>query len=129
MESKITTGKNLLWKYIYKQLNLFLGLKQLVSDHVNSFDQFIDQGLRDMSTELQHVKIKMSDEENGKGAYLQVWFENFYLEKPEKVRRDASFQGSLFEPRTFPRECRETGETYCGNLMSNWTYQTWRRRY
>ena len=72
MESKITTG-----------------LKQLVSDHVNSFDQFIDQGLRDMSTELQHVKIKMSDEENGKGAYLQVWFENFYLEKPEKVRRDA----------------------------------------
>ena len=118
MESKITTGKNLLWKYIYKQLNLFLGLKQLVSDHVNSFDQFIDQGLRDMSTELQHVKIKMSDEENGKGAYLQVWFENFYLEKPEKVRRDASFQGSLFEPRTFPRECRETGETYSGNLMS-----------
>ena len=36
------------------------GLKQLVSDHVNSFDYFIQEGLHDMSTELQRIQVKMS---------------------------------------------------------------------
>ena len=62
-----------------------------------------------MSTELQRIQVKMSGEKNGKDAYLKIWFEEFCLEKPEKVRRDANFQGILFNPRIFPRECRETG--------------------
>ncbi len=104
-------------------MKLISGLKQLVSDHVNSFDYFIQEGLHDMSTELQRIQVKMSGEKNGKDAYLKIWFEEFCLEKPEKVRRDANFQGILFNPRIFPRECRETGQTYGGNLMCTVCYK------
>ena len=59
------------------------------------FDYFIQEGLHDMSTELQRIQVKMSGEKNGKDAYLKIWFEEFCLEKPEKVRRDANFSRNL----------------------------------
>ena len=76
-----------------------------------------------MSTQLQRIKVKISGEENGRSTYLQVWFEHFYLEKPERLRKADGLHGSLLEPRIFPRECREAGQTYSGNLMSTVCYK------
>jgi DNA-directed RNA polymerase I subunit RPA2 len=100
--------------------NPSIGLGDLVSDHVNSFNNFLESGLHDISKELKRTHMQFVNKDNNRPSVdmssLQIWFQDIHLEKPEK-NRDTYCQGKRYETKNFPRECREAGETYGGNLM------------
>ena len=84
-------------------------LKALFAPHVDSFDQFVDQGLGLCVDALDAQEI---EHPNG-GPRLRFWLESVNVSKPVR-----SALGRLDSTPLFPSECRERALSYRGQLRA-----------
>ena len=80
-------------------------MKNSVQAHVESFNTFANHILPRLPGHIPAVEAMFGDQE------LSVWIEELQLSKP--VRKD-----DCIEPRVFPYDCRESHQTYSGELSA-----------
>jgi len=81
----------------------------LAAPHVDSFDYFLGDGLRNLVAALEPQEIA-ADTENGTPC-IRIWFDSVAVGRPLR-----SEQGSLDVQPTFPAESRGRGTSYRGQL-------------
>lgn len=104
-------------------------LRGLSKPHVESFDFFLDTGLmraiRDIvPSELDIVDPKASDVNLDEVDTVQFWVENVKINKPIKSEATRGGMGS----KLTPRECRELGLMYSGQITGDFCHQINQRR-
>jgi DNA-directed RNA polymerase I subunit RPA2 len=98
--------------YRHVQVNSPLGqwtseaLKNSVQAHVESYNTFMTHMLTKIPAHVSEVEMIWPDQQE-----LRVWFEDLQVSKP--VRSD-----DCTEPRIFPFDCRESHQTYGGELTA-----------
>jgi DNA-directed RNA polymerase I subunit RPA2 len=128
-------------------------LRFLTRPHVESFNFFLDVGLRDGVRDIEPAELDVVDpkrlqrqqqaQEGGSGSgsgggtgtgnggsidweevpTVRFWVEDVRVNKPIK-----SSSAAGRNPRMLPRECRERSYTYAGQIVGNFCHQTVRRR-
>ena len=91
-------------------------LAHLVAPHVDSYNYFLEYGLKEAISDMLPVEMKISEEDgsdpvdsNGKGVYLRMTITNAQIAYP--CRKDETSE------KLTPREARERGLTYGGNMV------------
>ena len=87
-------------------------LLALVAPHIESFDYFLSEGLRRVEDALQPTEVVHP----GTGVRVRLWLESLRVEKP--MREESRATEGMREPRVFPRECRQAGTSYTGQLRA-----------
>ncbi|PNW80548.1 hypothetical protein CHLRE_07g322176v5 [Chlamydomonas reinhardtii] len=101
-----------------------LEYQKLVEPHVASFNYFIGEGLQNVVESLQPVEVTHPTT----GLVTRIWLSDVRVEKPVRddvvgLRLGGGGGGaSVANSRIMPRDCREGGTSYKGNLMAtfNW---------
>lgn len=102
-------------------------LRLLSKPHVESFDFFLDVGLKKaiadiVPSELDLVNPKHESLDLNEVDTLQFWVENVKVNSP--IKSDGASKSS----RLAPRECRELGLMYSGKMQGDFCYQIIQRR-
>lgn len=102
------TLKNLHARFgtIPKQQNLLL--QTLGEPHVNSFNEFVNIGLKQLPSTIHPVEFNLPN--TGK---IKLNFVHFELHKPAVPYG----QIGVTDTRIFPKECRQRAATYKGKLI------------
>jgi RNA polymerase beta subunit len=103
-------------------------LRTLSLPHVESFDFFLETGLRKaiqdiVPSELDLVDPKAPDVNFDEVDTVQFWVENITIKPPTKSDSTRGLSGKLT-----PRECRELGLMYSGQMIGDFCYQIIQRR-
>jgi DNA-directed RNA polymerase beta subunit len=103
-------------------------LRTLSLPHVESFDFFLETGLRKaiqdiVPSELDLVDPKAPDVDLDEVDTIQFWVENITIKSPTKSEATRGLPGKLT-----PRECRELGLMYSGQMIGDFCYQIFQRR-
>jgi len=99
-------------------------LRSLSKPHVESFDYFLDVGLKKAiadiePSELDLVDPKQEDKiDSGEVDTVQFWVENVTIKAPVKAGGG----------RLAPRECRELGLMYSGKIQGDFCYRIVKHR-
>eukprot|EP00611_Tribonema_gayanum_P025956 TRINITY_DN6052_c1_g1_i2.p1 TRINITY_DN6052_c1_g1~~TRINITY_DN6052_c1_g1_i2.p1 ORF type:complete len:317 (+),score=85.57 TRINITY_DN6052_c1_g1_i2:83-1033(+) len=88
-------------------------MQSLVDAHVNSFNQFLDEGLNDAVLDLPDVELRVGED----GPLMRLWYESVELGYPGRSRDETS------GAKLVPRECRERNLTYGAPIHVNIAYQ------
>ena len=80
-------------------------LESLFSPHVDSYNQFLDEGLDALVANLEHVELEAGD--GGTCQTVKVWIQSVSVGQPMR-----SEVGSLDAKQMYPAECRERNLTY-----------------
>jgi DNA-directed RNA polymerase I subunit RPA2 len=80
-------------------------LKHLVAPHVDSFDYFLDHGLTAAIDDLPRNEVKLEG-----GPVVRLFFKHAAIGKPKK-------RGETSQEVLTPRECRERGISYGGDMQ------------
>jgi len=104
-------------------------LRTLSMPHVDSFDFFLDTGLKKaiqdiVPSELDIVDPKAPDVNLDEVDTVQFWVENVKIKSPIKSEATRGGMGS----KLTPRECRELGLMYAGQISGDFCYQMIQRR-
>ena len=105
-------AQNIMSAYRHVQVNAPLGqwtseaLRNSVQAHVESYNTFLSHVITKIPGHIPEVEMAWPD-----GEELRVWYEDLQVSKP--VRRD-----DCLEPRIFPFDCRESHQTYGGELTA-----------
>jgi len=107
-------------------------LRTLTLPHVGSFNYFLDQGLNAGVSDIVPFEIDIVDPKqqqsvtalSGKREVdtLKLWVENVKISKPVKTDQGGRFKASN-AGRLTPRECRELGLMYSGQMTGEFCYQ------
>ncbi|KAK3239526.1 hypothetical protein CYMTET_50556 [Cymbomonas tetramitiformis] len=84
-------------------------LKDLVRPHIDSFDYFLNDGVKTIVEDLPPLEFNHPETD----TTVTFWLENVSVAKPMKD----SAAANVAESRLFPTECREAGRTYSGRLV------------
>jgi DNA-directed RNA polymerase I subunit RPA2 len=104
-------------------------LRNLVAPHVDSFNYFLDVGLEKGIQDIEPVEVDIVDPQKLRTSQVdlaeltsvQFWVENVKVGAPVKKTSGAS---NLL----LPRECRELGLTYSGEMTGSFCYRVIQRR-
>lgn len=104
-------------------------LRTLSEPHVASFDFFLDVGIKKaiqdiVPSELDIVDPKAPDVNLDEVDTVQFWVENVKVKSPTKSVATRGGMGS----KLIPRETRELGLMYAGQVSGDFCYQTIQRR-
>jgi DNA-directed RNA polymerase I subunit RPA2 len=98
--------------------------------HVESFDFFLDTGLQKAIQDIPPAEIDVVDLKAKSPSVnldevdtVQFWVENVSVKAPIQVRSGGGSTSMLT-----PRECRELGLMYSGDIVGDFCYQTIHRR-
>lgn len=101
-------------------------LRRLTAPHVESFNYFLRHGLHAGIREMERTEIDLRDPKLSENSNthdddvttVQFWIENVQIRKPCKA-------GNV---RLYPRECRERGIMYSGEIVGTFAYRFLERR-
>lgn len=104
-------------------------LRNLSAPHVDSFNYFLDVGLEKGIQDIEPVEIDIVDPQKLRTSQVvlseltsvQFWVENVKIGAPVKKTSGSS-------NRLLPRECRELGLTYAGEMTGSFCYRIIQRR-
>ncbi|KAK3259971.1 DNA-directed RNA polymerase I subunit RPA2, partial [Cymbomonas tetramitiformis] len=82
-------------------------LKDLVRPHIDSFDYFLNEGVKTIVEDLPPLEFNHPETD----TTVTFWIENVSISKPMKENA-----ANVSETRLFPTECREAGKTYAGKI-------------
>jgi DNA-directed RNA polymerase beta subunit len=104
-------------------------LRTLSRPHVDSFNFFLDQGLKKaildiVPSELDIVDPLALDVNLDEVDTVQFWVENINVKAP--IKSEATRGG--FASKLTPRECRELGLMYSGQMIGDFCYRMIQRR-
>ena len=86
-------------------------IQDLVSPHVDSFDYFLDEGLRLSVAALEPQEV---DHPSGEpGSTIRFWFDSVAIAKPTRTE-----PGALDIKPLYPNECRERGSSYKASIQA-----------
>jgi DNA-directed RNA polymerase I subunit RPA2 len=103
-------------------------LQLLSKPHVESFDYFLEIGLKKAIADIAPSELDLVDPKQNETvdlnevSTLQFWVENVKVSPP--IKSDGAGRGS----RLAPRECRELGLMYSGKMQGDFCYQITQRR-
>ena len=80
-------------------------LESLFSPHVDSYNQFLEEGLDSLVANLEQVELESGD--GGTGPPVKVWIQSVSLGQPLRIET-----GALDVKLMYPAECRERNLTY-----------------
>ncbi|EFJ43848.1 hypothetical protein VOLCADRAFT_95925 [Volvox carteri f. nagariensis] len=87
---------------------------RLVEPHVESYNYFISEGIDHVMENLKSYEVTHP----GTGRTMRMWWTDVRVERP--VREE----GLKRSRRLLPRDCREGGTTYKGNLVATFNWQS-----
>ena len=103
-------------------------LRTLSSAHVESFDYFLDRGLKKAVQDVVPAELDLVDPKNTDATdtedtvdTLRFWIENARVKAPTKPTPHGA-------TKLTPRECRELGLMYSGDLVADFCYSLSQRR-
>jgi DNA-directed RNA polymerase I subunit RPA2 len=103
-----------LQKQMYIFTQYFQILENLGLPHVESYNYFLDEGIKDCLSKLNPLEFELP---NGEKLFLQI--EDCFISNPE-VRAELI---DVFNKKIYPTECRQRASTYSGmvTLSLAWT--------
>lgn len=104
-------------------------LRTLSEPHVASFDFFLDVGIKKAIQDVQPAELdivdpKAPDVNLDEVDTVQFWVENVKIKSPTKAEATRGGMGS----KLIPRESRELGLMYSGQINGDFCYQIIQRR-
>jgi DNA-directed RNA polymerase I subunit RPA2 len=90
-------------------------LEDLAQPHVESFDFFVGDGLKNLVRNMRPVEVVDAVEEP-----WNFWISDIVVERPQKDEASTS----VLDMRLLPRECREAGTTYRAPLVAEVSWKS-----
>ena len=90
-------------------------LRSIVSNHVASFNYFVEHGLAEVIKRMASVSVQAPGT-SAQSSRIRLWFSGVSMKTPVRERDGLSLAR---DPRVFPRECREAGSTYKAPMTAN----------
>ena len=94
---------------MWKLIQAFFKEKGLVRQHLDSYNKFIEQGLKEIVTEIGGIEVESEE------SPLRIDFGEIHLKPPRVVEVDGS------EHEVYPMECRLRNVTYASPLYLEMT--------